>query len=257
MQMINVNVLTASDNYLFIPSNSDFYIYGRGTAQYIIKQNRITDSSITDIIKKLSSGKRIISASDDPSGMAMSQKLDTIIKGIRQESMNMQDYRNYLLFAESAIAQDNKILQRIRELTVRSAGGIMNKDDREIIQTEISQFLKQIDMNAKNLQFNTKAVIPELTVKRLGLDNVDVIKDPYTSMKLVDAAMEKVQKKRIVAGIKGNILKLRIDGAEIYYVNAVSSLSRISDQDMSEGIRTLSGNSILIKAQYGLLIKSK
>lgn len=249
--------LQAQQSFLFQPTGANFYVYNQGGRQFVINQSKMTAAGLGKVMEKLSSGKRINRAGDDPAGLAVSEKIDAIMRGIKQESMNMQDFRNYLRYVDAMAGQDTRLLQRIRELIVRSAGGILTKDDREIIQTEIDQYLRQINMNARFSKFNTKIVIPELTVKGLNLDGVDVVRDPYRSIKLVDDALKKVVRRRILAGVKSNVLTYRIQGAEMYYVNMASSLSRVLDQNMAEGISSLSQKSVLLKTQYGIMMLGK
>jgi flagellin len=249
--------LLAAESFLFQPTGANFFVFNNGSRQFIINQSKMTGSDLRSVMKKLASGKRINSAADDPAGLAVSQKIESILKGIRQESMNLQDFRNYLRHVDGMAAQDVKILQRIRLLIVRSANGMFTREDREIIQTEIDQFLRQIDMNARFARFNTKGVIPELTVKNLGLKEVNVVRDPYKSMRSVDEALKKVVRRRIIAGVKSNVFTYRIKGVEYYYVNMTESLSKMLDQDLARGISELSKKSILLKTEYGIFMMGK
>ena len=152
-------------------------VYGRGDASFIISQSKITELKLDKNLSQLASAKRINNASDDPAGFAVAEKMESLLKQLRQESMNAEDMRNFHVYAESAIAQDQELLQRIRLLIVRASSGILAAEDRGYIQTEISELLNQVNMNAKFSQFNTINVIPELTAKNLGLDGVDVVQE--------------------------------------------------------------------------------
>jgi flagellin len=257
LSLILSSVLAAQSSSIYIPGGGNFMIYNRGAQNFVIMKNKFTRSAFNAAIKKLSSGKRINSAADDPAGLAVSQKMDALMKQLSQESRNMQDMRNMFRYVEAILAQDYKILRRIRTLIVKSSNGIYGRDDREIIQSEISQLLAQIQMNARFARFNTKPVIPQLTLKGLGLQGLSVVRSPYGAAKRVDAAMKKIQRRRVLAGIKNNVLTFRIKGKEYYMVQAMSSLSRIVDQNMAEGIVNLIKNSTMLKAQHGVLLKSK
>ncbi len=255
--LIITTSLSAQSTSLYIPGGGNFMIYNRGAQNFIIMQNKFTRSAFNSVLKKLSSGKRINSAADDPAGLAVSEKLDSLMKQLSQESMNMQDYRNMLRYVEAILAQDSKILRRIRTLIVKSSNGMYNRDDREIIQSEINQLKAQIQMNARFAQFNKRRVIPQLSLKGLGLQNLSVVRSPYGAIKLVDNAMKKILRRRVLAGVKGNVLTFRIKGKEYYAVQAMSTLSRIVDQNMAEGIMSLIKNSTMLKAQHGVLLKAK
>ena len=87
--------LSAQSTSLYIPGGGNFMIYNRGAQNFIIMNNKFTRSAYNSAMKKLSSGKRINSAADDPSGLAVSEKLDALMKQLSQESMNMQISRLY------------------------------------------------------------------------------------------------------------------------------------------------------------------
>jgi len=249
--------LLAQSTSLYIPGGGNFMIYNRGSQNFIIMKNKFTRSAFNSVLKKLSSGKRINSAADDPAGLAVSEKLDSLMKQLSQESMNMQDYRNMMRYVEAILGQDYKILRRIRTLIVKSSNGIYGRDEREIIQSEINQLKAQIQMNARFSRFNNRPVIPQLTLKGLGLQNLSVLRSPYKAIKLVDNAMKKIRRRRVIAGVKDNVLTFRIKGKEYYAIQAMSSLSRILDQNMAQGIMNLIKNSTMLKAQHGVLLKAK
>jgi flagellin len=250
--------LTAKENsFLFQPEGSNFYVYGYGTKSFIINQSKITGMNIDKQLSQLSTARRINSAADDPSGYAVAEKMKGLLNQLRQESMNAEDMRNLHNFIESAIGQDQEILQRIRQLTVQASNGILNSEDRENIQSEINELLNQLDMNAKFLQFNTISVIPELSAEYLGLDKLDAVHNPEKSIGLADEAMAKLTRKRIIQGVHSNILKFQIDGKSYQFLNLQKAESNISDLDMAEGISGLIKNSVLLKTEYGLIIRSK
>jgi flagellin len=244
-------------SFVFKPDNSNFYVYGRGSETFIINQSRITGSNIDTLMKQLFSGIRINNAADDPAGLAIAAKMESMLKQLRQSSMNDEDMRNFDNYAESAIAQDQEILNRVRELILRSSNGILASDDKEIIQTEIDELLKQIDMNAHFSRLNTIAVIPDLTVKNLALETIDVIHNSNPAIAVVDAALKKLTRERILKGVRSNILTFRIEGKSWYYINLVESESRIRDMDMAAGISDLIKNSVTLKSQYGLIFRPK
>ena len=71
------------------------------------------DKGLSRSINRLSSGLRINSAADDPSGLAMSQRLKTQFKGLDRAVMNSQDAISYMQTAESALNETQNILQRM------------------------------------------------------------------------------------------------------------------------------------------------
>ncbi len=244
-------------NFLFQPSGSNFLIYNRAGNNIFLHHRKLLQWRLHGNIKKLSSSKRITSAADDPSGLAVAEKMKGVINQLQRESMNMQDYRNYLNYYDHAVARDISALKRIRLLILRSAGGILTREDREINQGEINQFLKEINMNARFSTFNGVRAIPQLTVKNLGLSGVDVVRNLYGSMPPVDRAIKKLLSMRGRAGAQSNIFTMRIKGKAIHMLNLQQSESRISDLDMADEIRSLTQNSVLYRTNLGIIIKSR
>ncbi len=105
-------------------------------------------------IEKLSSGLRINRASDDASGLAVSEKMRSQIRGMRQAERNAEDGISFIQTTEGYLQEIQDILQRIRELAVQSSNGIYTDEDRMMIQVEISQLVDEVDRVASHAQFN-------------------------------------------------------------------------------------------------------
>jgi flagellin len=244
----------AGGPYLILPEGGNMLIYGTGTEYFILDREKYLGAEILKNFEKLSSGLRIVRPSDDPSGFAVAEKLKAVILEVQRRSLNEQDMKNYLNYVDSALSHDSALLSRIRILSVQASNGILGKDDRELIQTEVSQLLREIDANAENAEFNTKKVIPGLTAQSLGVKDINVAVDPASCIKAADAAMTTILKMRSGVGASANILEFRIRGRSFYYVNLQAAESRIRDLDMAEEISALLKNRTLIKADYGLII---
>jgi len=244
-------------SFLFQPNGANFVVYGKGDTSFILNRSRITALKLDRYLSHLASAKRINNASDDPAGFAVAEKMEGLLKQLKQESVNDEDMRNFYTYVESAVAQDQDLVQRIRLLIIQASNGILAVEDREYIQAEILQLLNQINMNAKFSQFNTKPVIPELTTANLGLDSIDVVHKVLDSIGTVDEALKKLTAKRVLQGVKSNILTFRIEGKSYHYLNLQKAQSGITDMDMSEGISELIKNSVLLKTQNGLIMRSK
>ena len=106
----------------------------------------------------LSSGMRINRAGDDASGLAVSEKMRTQIRGLRQAERNTQDGISFIQTTEGYLQESQDILQRIRELAVQSANGIYTDADRMLIQVEVSQLVDEVNRIASQAQFNTLSV---------------------------------------------------------------------------------------------------
>jgi len=105
-------------------------------------------------IEKLSSGMRINRAGDDASGLAVSEKMRSQIRGLRQATRNTEDGISFIQTTEGYLAESHAILQRIRELAVQAANGIYSSEDRMQIQVEVSALIDEVDRIASHAQFN-------------------------------------------------------------------------------------------------------
>jgi flagellin len=105
-------------------------------------------------MEKLSSGLRINRAGDDASGLAVSEKMRSQIRGLNRASANAADGISFIQTSEGYIQETEDILQRLRELSVQAANGIYTAEDRMQIQVEVSQLVDEIDRIASHAQFN-------------------------------------------------------------------------------------------------------
>ncbi|MBO8456801.1 MAG: flagellin [Spirochaetes bacterium] len=124
------------------------------SAMFAQRSLGVTDLSTTKNMEKLSSGLRINRAGDDASGLAVSEKMRSQIRGLNQASTNAQNGISFIQTTEGYLQESQDILQRIRELAVQAANGIYAAEDRMQIQVEISQLVDEIDRIASHAQFN-------------------------------------------------------------------------------------------------------
>lgn len=110
-------------------------------------------------MEKLSSGLKINKASDNATGLAISEKMRSQIRGLDQASQNAQDGISVVQTAEGAMEEIGNITQRMRELTVQASNETNNVEDREKITTELKQLHSEIDRIAESTQFNGKTLL--------------------------------------------------------------------------------------------------
>ena len=124
------------------------------TAMFSQRSLGVTQAATTKNMEKLSSGLRINRAGDDASGLAVSEKMRSQIRGLNQAATNAQNGISFIQTTEGYLQESQDILQRIRELAVQAANGIYAAEDRMQIQVEISQLVDEIDRIASHAQFN-------------------------------------------------------------------------------------------------------
>ena len=124
------------------------------SAMYANRSLGVTNASQASSIEKLSSGMRINRAGDDASGLAVSEKMRSQIRGLNQASKNAANGISFIQTTEGYLQETSDIVQRVRELAVQSSNGIYTTEDRMQIQVEVSQLVDEIDRIASHAQFN-------------------------------------------------------------------------------------------------------
>ncbi|QNL97598.1 flagellin [Treponema sp. Marseille-Q4132] len=124
------------------------------SALFASRQLGVTGVSLAKDMEKLSSGERINRAGDDASGLAVSEKMRSQIRGLNQASTNAQNGISFIQTTEGYLQETTDIIQRIRELAVQSSNGIYSDEDRMQIQVEVSSLVEEIDRVASSAQFN-------------------------------------------------------------------------------------------------------
>ena len=114
----------------------------------------VTQGSLTKDLEKLSSGQKINRAGDDASGLAVSEKMRSQIRGLNQASRNAANGISFIQTTEGYLQETTDIVQRIRELAVQASNGIYSDEDRMQIQVEVSQLVAEVDRIASQAQFN-------------------------------------------------------------------------------------------------------
>ena len=124
------------------------------SAMFANRQLGITGLSLDKDMEKLSSGMRINRAGDDASGLAVSEKMRSQIRGLNQAAQNAQNGISFIQTTEGYLQETTDLMQRIRELAVQSSNGIYSDEDRMQIQVEISALVSEVDRIASSAQFN-------------------------------------------------------------------------------------------------------
>ena len=124
--------------------------------EYNLDQNQ---AALLNTVKQLSSGLRINSAADDPSGLAIATNLQTISLGIDQGQQSVQEANNALAVADGAISTITSLIQRMRSLVVEANSTINSASDVANLQAELNQLTQEINTIAENTQFNGKQLL--------------------------------------------------------------------------------------------------
>lgn len=142
------------------------------SAMFAQRQQKFNNLATDGNIEKLSSGLRINRAGDDASGLAVSEKMRSQIRGLRQAERNAADGINMIQTAEGYLQESQDILQRLRELAVQSANGIYSTEDRMQIQVEVSSLVDEVNRVASHAQFNGMNLLTGRFARETGENSV-------------------------------------------------------------------------------------
>ena len=138
------------------------------SAMYSNRSLGLTNLSTTKDMEKLSSGMKINRAGDDASGLAVSEKMRSQIRGLNQASQNASNAISFIQATEGYLQNTTDIVQRLRELAVQSSNGIYSSEDRMQIQVEVSQLVAEVDRIANSAQFNNMNMLTGRFAEQTG-----------------------------------------------------------------------------------------
>ena len=142
------------------------------SAMFAQRSEGITELNNQKNMEKLSSGMKINRAGDDASGLAVSEKMRSQIRGLNQASTNAKNGISFIQTTEGYLQETTDIVQRIRELAVQSSNGIYTDEDRMQIQVEVSSLIAEVDRIASCAQFNGMNMLTGRFARPTGENNV-------------------------------------------------------------------------------------
>jgi flagellin len=266
------------------------------SALYANRLVKFKEWDLNKDIEKLSSGQRINRGGDDASGLAVSEKLRSQIRGLNQAGRNIENAISFIQVAEGYLAESQDIMHRIRELSVQSANGIYTDEDRMQIQVEVSQLVDEVNRIASHAQFNgmnlltgafasaqgggtevrqlyfqvganmdqrERVYIVTMTAHGLGLqagssNTVSVsAPDPANrTIGIVDEALRRVSRQRADLGAYQNRFEMAAKGVAVASENMQAAESLIRDADIAAQMVEYTKNSILVQSSTAMLAQA-
>ena len=265
------------------------------SALYANRQLGASNVELTGNVEKLSSGLRINKAADDASGLAVSEKLRSQVRGLNQAERNIQNAVSFIQTTEGFLQETQDILHRMRELAVQSANGIYTAEDRMQIQVEVSQLVDEVNRIASHAQFNgmnimtgafasdssvgeimqfqvganmdqnEKIFIQTMTAEALGIQNAQggtgtiSISSPdmaNQAIGYVDAALRVVSRQRADLGAYQNRFEMASKGIGVAAENLQAAESAIRDVDMASEMVNFVKNQILNQSNTAMLAQA-
>lgn len=237
-------------------------------------------------MEKISSGKKINSAKDNPLKIEQSENFRMQIRALEMANKNLQDSTSMIQVADTAMGTISEALIRMKELTVQAANEVTNEADRKLIQDEIDVLRSHIDDTAKNTEFNGNKLlvngnvtdnskpdyvemqiganvgdsigIPFFNVssETLGIDKLDVVNDATKALNSIDEALKNVNGCRAKYGAVQKRLETSIEiTSSSSYIYEKSS-SDINDADIALEMAEIARTSILMESATAMMAQS-
>ena len=242
-------------------------------------------------MERLSSGKRINSASDDAAGVAISSRLSAEVRGTNQSVRNALDGQALVATAEGAHKEVENILQRMRELAVQAANGTNNADDITNLEAEFTALSTEItrigetttwagkaltgtDATAFSLQVGSatgtqnQITVTINSIKSADIGNgtdklsdvvtagLDDLTETNNAITVVDDAIKEVNTQRSELGAVFNRLNHTVNNLTNMSTNLSSAQGRIQDADFALETTELAKNQILQQASTAMLAQA-
>ncbi len=239
-------------------------------------------------IERLSSGSKILTAQDDPAGLAISERLKNQIRGNLVNQRNVNDGISALQVAEGGMSEISQILLRMRELTLQAANGTLSGNDRVFLNTELTELKNEIDRITESTNYNGLTLLSGgLSVNGLiiqvGLNNLDsdrmtiVIGNLTTNgigtttgmlttvtisqsagraramLAIIDASISDISDARSKVGAQLSRLSSTSRSIAVSHYNLESAHSLIKDVDVAEETAALTRKQILMQAGVNVL----
>ncbi|MEW6073143.1 MAG: flagellin [Planctomycetota bacterium] len=233
--------------------------------------------------QRLASGLRIATASDDPAGLGISERMRAQLTSLAQAGRNGQDGISLVQTAEGALNEVDNNLIRMRELAIEAANGTLNTGDRLTLDEEFSALILEIDRIADsttfngvhlldgatgsiNIQIGTEAGeiitinLVDTTDTGLGLDgatfDLTTISNASAALDVIDAAITSVTSTRGDLGAAQNRLQSAVRSVANAGQNLAAAESRIRDVDVALETADLTRNTIMQQAAVSVLAQA-
>ena len=204
------------------------------------------DNELSASLKRLSSGLKITSGKDNPSGLAMARRMGAQIEGIAVATQNASDAISVIEIADGAMSEVHQILQRINELAVKASNEIITDEDRKMIQDEIAALKQEVTRIGQTTEFNGQKILDGSFDLRGYTNNVEVKVTSYSDY--VPTDLYEITHLAVSYDDNGNIRLTDDNNDPIYTFVGTGTLAgaRISAAD---------GNVITISGVKGFEIK--
>ena len=234
-------------------------------------------------LAKLSSGSRIVSASDDAAGLAVASRLQADVTSLTQASRNAVQARSVLQTADGGLARIGDILQRMKSLSAQAISGALDSTSRGFVDTEYQQLLTEIDSTVTSTTFNGTALLDasladtdddylvgtdatndlletdltavDATAAGLAIDatSVDTSANAQTAATAIDAAIDTISDYRATIGAQISRFEYRSEYIDTAMENLQAATSVIMDTDIAAEQSNLVSKQVMTEAAIAAL----
>ena len=248
-------------------------------ASFAANAAKQTQSSLNSAMEKLSTGKRINSASDDAAGQAISMRLAAEISGLKVASRNASDGQSLIDTAEGALQESSSLLIRMRELAVQAQNGTLQDADKEALALEFDALEAEVTRISDSTTWGGMQIlagaVPSGHKFRIGPESSDTITHVIANMAAtaigllaantvahantitnLDTAIANVSKERAKLGAVSNRLDSTVSNLDQVRINLTASKGRIEDADFAQETGNLAKGQILQQAATAMLAQA-
>ncbi len=232
----------------------------------------------------LASGTRIVNASDDAAGLAISESLRGQIRGISQARNNAFNATSAIQISEGSLNEVTNIMIRLRELGVQSASDTIGEKERVYLNEESKNLIQEADRIAKTTRFGSKQLLDgsggeqeyhvgpfggeeniikvslssDARASELGIDGIDITEKSGAreALNLVDEALVKVGTMRANFGAVQSRLNATTSNLDVQYENLSAANSRIRDADVAKETSEMASAQVLQSAAVSVLAQA-
>ncbi len=246
----------------------------------------ITENRMHKTIERLATGARIVTAADDPAGLAISDGMTATVRSLNQAMRNSQDAISLIQVFEGGTHEINNMLVRLRELAMQAASETVGPKERAMLDNEVQEIVSEISRIARTTTYMDRELLGgeqiklefqvgtgnEATRDRIVFDpgNTDLRseslgigglsfrekEDAQNALPTIDEALIRVNQMRAKIGSSQNRLQTTLNSQGIYRENLMNANSRIKDADMAVETTNLARESILRQAGVAVLMQA-
>jgi flagellin len=246
----------------------------------------VNNREAENTLAKLSSGTRIVRASDDAAGLAISEKLKARIKSTGQANRNANDGISMVQTAEGGLDEISSMLTRLRELSIQSASDTVGDTERSFTDMEYQNLKQEIERISQVTEFNGQKLLngqgekldfqigvnnddfqdrisydvqmTNASLGSLGVGEISVAskEGAQGALQNIDAAIEKVSGQRSALGAIQNRLISTSNNLQITSENLSAANSRIRDVDYADATAQNARNNIINQAGTAVLAQA-